>query len=492
LDKSIIIIGAGIAGLSAGCYARMNGLKTTIFEMNDRPGGQCVSWKKNDFVFDPCLYWLLGTSPENSFYKIWDELGVIKDRKILYFDEYCRVMSKEGKELVFYSNVNKFMYHLKEIAPEDGKLIDEFTEAVRSLSEFEYPRERDFSSLIKTAIRSLPGLKYFIKYRNFSVRKFSEKFTNPFLKRYFCAFFDTPDFPLIAMMFVLAWFHKQKAGYPVGGSQGVTDSIEKRYKSLGGEIVYNAKVEKIRIINEKATGVNLEDGSRFTSDYVISACDGRTTIYKMLNGEFINDRIDGYYKKMKLFPPLLLTFLGLKRDLKGTPHLTLFELNKPLQIAGKDVNKLSCRHTAYDPEAAPPGKSVLSVFIDTDFDYWKKLKDVEENYEFEKQKTAAIIIDTLNEFYPGINEDVEIFDVATPVSFESRTGVWRGAYEGWLPTTKTFYMNIEKTLPGLENFFLIGQWTSPGGGLPVVAKSGRDVIADICRKENIKFTTITA
>ncbi|MCX7699060.1 MAG: NAD(P)/FAD-dependent oxidoreductase, partial [Candidatus Goldbacteria bacterium] len=72
MEKSIIIIGAGVAGLSAGCYARMNGFKTTIFEMNDRAGGQCVSWKRKDFIFDPCIHWLLGTSPESYFYRIWD------------------------------------------------------------------------------------------------------------------------------------------------------------------------------------------------------------------------------------------------------------------------------------------------------------------------------------------------------------------------------------------------------------------------------------
>ncbi len=489
MEKSIIIIGAGIAGLAAGCYARMNGFKTTIFEMNSRPGGQCVSWKRKDFIFDPCIHWLTGTSPDSAFYKIWLELGVIKEKEILYFDEYCRVKSTEGKELIFYSNINKFMYHLKEIAPEDTKLIDEFTEAVKCIGEFEFPIEKSFSESVKSIIKSIPFLKYFIKYINVSIQKFSKKFKNSFLRKYFSFPFNTQDFPLIAAMFVLAWFHKRKAGYPIGGSAGFSNSIEKRYKDLGGDIIYNAKVERIRIINEKATGVKLEDGSKFTADYVISACDGRTTIYKMLNGEFKNDKIDKFYKNLPLFPPLLFISLGLNRDLKGTPHTILFELDRPIQISGKDINVLWCRHTAYDPEMSLYGKSVLSVFIETDFDYWKKLKVNEENYKFEKQKVVTMIIDRLNKFYPGINSDIDVFDIATPVTFESRTGVWRGSYEGWLPTTRTLFMNMDKTLPGLDNFYLIGQWTSPGGGIPTAALSGREVIFDICKREKIKFTT---
>ncbi|MCK4323768.1 MAG: NAD(P)/FAD-dependent oxidoreductase, partial [Armatimonadetes bacterium] len=56
MDKSIIIIGAGIAGLSAGCYARMNGYRTTIFEMHDKPGGLCTSWKRRGYTIDGCLH----------------------------------------------------------------------------------------------------------------------------------------------------------------------------------------------------------------------------------------------------------------------------------------------------------------------------------------------------------------------------------------------------------------------------------------------------
>ena len=52
MEKSIIIIGAGIAGLSAGIYGRTSGYKTTIFELHDKPGGLCTSWKRKGYTFD--------------------------------------------------------------------------------------------------------------------------------------------------------------------------------------------------------------------------------------------------------------------------------------------------------------------------------------------------------------------------------------------------------------------------------------------------------
>jgi len=55
VEKSIIIIGAGLAGLSAGCYGQMNGYRTQIFEMHTTPGGLCTSWKRKGYTFDGCI-----------------------------------------------------------------------------------------------------------------------------------------------------------------------------------------------------------------------------------------------------------------------------------------------------------------------------------------------------------------------------------------------------------------------------------------------------
>jgi phytoene dehydrogenase-like protein len=80
MEKSIIIVGAGIAGLSAGCYGQMNGYRTQIFEMHTTPGGVCTTWKRKGYKIDGCIHWLTGSSPGNSFYPLWEELGVVQGR----------------------------------------------------------------------------------------------------------------------------------------------------------------------------------------------------------------------------------------------------------------------------------------------------------------------------------------------------------------------------------------------------------------------------
>jgi hypothetical protein len=75
-EKSIIIIGAGLAGLSAGCYGQMNGYRTQIFEMHTTPGGLCTAWKRKGYTFDGCIHWLTG-SRSGVFHRFYEELGAV-------------------------------------------------------------------------------------------------------------------------------------------------------------------------------------------------------------------------------------------------------------------------------------------------------------------------------------------------------------------------------------------------------------------------------
>ncbi|GAI45723.1 unnamed protein product, partial [marine sediment metagenome] len=96
-QKSIIIIGAGIAGLSAGCYSQMNGYHTQIFEMQDEPGGLCTAWKRKDYTFDGCLHSVGGINPNYKLYHYWNDLR--KNNKQEYNQEKDRI-SKEVIEIL--------------------------------------------------------------------------------------------------------------------------------------------------------------------------------------------------------------------------------------------------------------------------------------------------------------------------------------------------------------------------------------------------------
>ena len=142
MEKSTIIIGAGIAGLSAGCYGQMNGYKTQIFEMDTTPGGCCTTWEREGYKIDGCLHWLTGSSPGNVFYPVWEELGALQGRAIVDHDEYARIEGKEGKVFIVYSDINRLEQHMKELAPEDKDVIEEFAEGIRTMIHFPMPVEK--------------------------------------------------------------------------------------------------------------------------------------------------------------------------------------------------------------------------------------------------------------------------------------------------------------------------------------------------------------
>jgi len=110
-----------------------------------------------------------------------------------------------------------------------------------------------------------------------------------------------------------------------------------------------------------------------------------------------------------------------------------------------------------------------------------------QNYLQEKERIVKATIAALEKKFKGIASKVEIYDVATPATYFRYTNNWRGSFEGWAPTPKALMKRISKTLPGLDNFYMVGQWVQPGGGVPPSAQSGRDVTQIICKKDNRKF-----
>src|SRR5512147_1059489 len=111
-DKSIIIIGGGIAGLAAGCYGRMNGFSTRIFEMHKKkPGGLCTSWKRQGYIVNGCIHWLVGSSPKSGTHRLWEELGAVQGRQFVYHDEYGRVESADGRTFIVYADIDRLERH---------------------------------------------------------------------------------------------------------------------------------------------------------------------------------------------------------------------------------------------------------------------------------------------------------------------------------------------------------------------------------------------
>ena len=494
-EKSIIIIGAGIAGLCTGCYCQMNGYRTRIFEMHTIPGGLCTSWKRKGYKIDGCIHWLTGSSPGNNFYRLWEEVGAVQGRSMINHEEFMRIEGKEGKVLIVYTDLNRLEQHMRELAPEDKDVIEEFINAALSCTRLNIPVDKApelYSpiDMLKMMPKMFPYLKLMRKWGNVSLPDFAQRLKNPFLREVFPLIMNFPDFPMMALLMTLSFLHNKAAGYPLGGSLEFARAIEQRYLGLGGEIHYKSPVSKILVENYRAIGVRLADGNEHRSDIVISAADGHTTIFDMLEGKYVNEEIRGYYEQLPVFPPQVYIALGAARSFDEPSSVTVnYLLDEPVIIAGQELKRLSVHIYNFDPSLAPDGKTLLTLMIDSNYEYWKQLSEDPERYKAEKERIADVVIASLGRRFPGLATQVEMRDVATPMTFERYTGNWQGTYEGWQASTKTSSMRMNKTLPGLANFYMSGQWVMPGGGLPTGVMSGRYVTQIICKQDKRHFTT---
>ncbi len=494
-QKSVSIVGAGIAGLSAGCYGQMNGCRTQIFERHDKPGGLRTSWKRQGYTIDGCLHWLVGSRPGTNFYRIWEELGAVQGRRMIDHEEFLRAVAKNGRTFIVYSDLGRLEQHMKELAPQDAPVIEELVQAARTCARYDLPVDKApelYGTLdgLWFLIRTFPFLRLMSKWKKISVRDYAQRFSDPLLREALPRIWDLPDFPMAALLMILAWMHNKAAGYPVGGSLEFSRSIERRYLDLGETIHYHSGVAQILVEHNQAVGVRLADGTEHRSDFTISAADGHATIFDLLGGQYVDRRIQGYYDNLPIFPPLIHVALGVNRSFEKMLATVVYSLDKPVTIGGRQQNYFGVEIGKFDPTLAPPGKTVLKVMFTADYTYWKNLRQDPERYKAEKERTADQVVSLLDQRYPGLAGQVEMRDVATPVTWERYTGNWQGSMEGWLFTKKTFPpFRMSRTLPGLKSFYMAGQWVEPGGGVPTAALSGRNVVQIICRRQGKPFVT---
>ncbi|MBC8456982.1 MAG: NAD(P)/FAD-dependent oxidoreductase [Deltaproteobacteria bacterium] len=484
MPKKILIIGGGIAGLSAGCYAQMNGYQSEIFEMNAIAGGLCTGWKRKGYTFDGCLHWLVGSDPSSSYYPLWEEIGAVQGKKMVTYDFFTRVVDEADRSFTVYTDPDRFGEEMLAIAPEDKKQIKRIVRDIKILMKNEMPPEISLKGIWPT----LRSIWMIYKYRK-PIRELAGKFTNPVLREFFINGLDWGETCSAFLLWTLALMATKKAGYPIGGSLEFIKSIGNRYHKLGGFIHFKSRVTGILVEGNRAVGIQLDDGSEYRGDVIISAADGHTTIFNWLQGKYTSPAVVEAYSKYILFPPLVYLSLGVDADYSKEPFSQNIAIKRPFTIGPDEIRYLYYRIYNMDPTMAPPGKSVFTFMITTDFDYWQGLTNDREAYVAEKKRIADAVIDNLNELYPGFSNQVEVVDVATPNTFVRHSGNWRGSYEGWLMDQNSWKQRNLMTLPGLGNFYMIGHWVAPGGGLPSGLITGRMAVKKICKEDRKKFIT---
>jgi phytoene dehydrogenase-like protein len=491
MSKKVVIIGGGIAGLSAGIYSAMNGFETEIIEMHDVAGGQCTAWDRKGYRFDYCLHWLVGTS-KGAFHEIWKETNVINNEtEIIDHEIHSRILDNDGNEFIIYSNIDRWEKYLIELAPEDEASIKQMCKDMRKSALLEpfalAPELRSPLDYIRILPQMMPVFNVIRKFGRMTCQEYFDKlnFKSTRIKSVFFSLYGNRDFSALAFIFMLGWFNQKNAGYIKGGSYPLAQRMVEKFNKLGGKLSYKKRVEKIIVENNVVKGVLLSDGTTIQADFVISAADGYSTIFRMLDAKYISKEIDFAYKNWELFTPIVQVSFGIKKDIPSEFPI-IINITKGLTI-GKTIldNGYSVMNYAYDSTMAPEGKTTIVLRYDSPWKLWENM-DAKE-YKAEKLQIKKDATTCLEKIYPGITEFIEVVDVATPKTDVKYTGVKDGAYEGFMPSKDNMMKTLKMQLPGLQNFYMAGQWLFPGGGLPPSAQTGKWTVQLICQKEKQQF-----
>lgn len=488
-DNTVIIIGAGLAGLSAGIHAQRNGYQARILEHHAHPGGVAAWWRRRDYLIDGGIHFLMGHKPGSPLYDTYREVGALPGEGVVDMEVYGRfVHEPTGRVVDVTGDLPRLARDLKSISPADARTVDELiagAEAMRgpamwSVGFGDPPELAGPLDSLKMIWAMRGAARYFVGKLGRTVAEYVRDVRDPVLRAFMENLF-LPEVPVWFVCMLLGLLADGQMGLLPAGCEGFVMPMERRFRELGGEIAYNAAVDKIIVENHRAVGARLADDTELRAGAVISAADGHSTLYDMLGGRWVDKASARRYATWKTISPVLMISFGVARTFAGEPSSHMWLLRNPFTVGPSLTQAMSVRLFNYSERFAPAGKTVVQVMLDADWDFWSALREDRPRYEAEKERAAAHALERLEEAYPGIAGQVEMIDVATPHTTWRYTRNWRGSIMGWLPSPGAMMSPVRRTLPGLSGFAMAGQWVMPGGGVPTCIVSGRQAV-DILRR----------
>lgn len=492
--KKILIVGGGMAGLSAGVYAQKNGYESVILEKNKEIGGECTTWKRQDCMIDGCIHWLTGTLDGTPLNDVWREVGAYDDTVMIspdYFYEF-----KDGQNSIkIYRDLNKFREQLLVYSEGDEAEIETFISWVHRCEDMQYMIEKpmDMMSLGDT----LSYMKRMgktgmlaLKLIDVSCGEYARKFHSKTLQNFMCSLLPA-DLSLMQLVVTFATFISGNGDFPDCSSLEFAYKIYRKYLSLGGKMRTGCEVERVLTEKGKAVGVELSGGERLFADYCILTADAYENYKRILEDKYPDKMFEKFYKNAEKHPVVANCYFGFSADesvCKDLPHMSLCEV-VPFEAAGKTLHHMGFK--TYHHLKNENGKTVIAAFVlqkDNDFAYWSNLYQNDRTaYNRAKEELARVVENRLIGMFPSLTESLQLIDAATPMTYRRYLNAHNGAYMGFMLTPGGKMKLHPGRIKKLKNCYVAGQWVEAPGGLPTALTSGKFALQRICKDDKKKF-----
>ena len=472
----VVIVGAGLAGLSAALRLAGAGRKVTVIERESVPGGRNGLLNKSGYAFDTGPSVL--TMPD----LISDALACVGENikdwlDLVPLEPLYRAFYHDGSQLDVHADTNQMQLEIaKTISAKEAEGYGRYVDFVTKLYKYEM---KDFIDRnIDSPLNLLtPNLAKLIALGGF--RRLAPK-VNQFLKdprtqkvySFQAMYAGVSPQQALAIYAVIAYMDSVNGVFfPKGGMHAVPRALAAAAQKHGVVFKYSTTVTSIEKINGRATAVLTDKGERIACDVVVLNPDLPVAWRDLLGKQPLS------VKRLKYSPSCVTLLIGSNKSYEHLAHHNIhfgkswdgvFDelINKKKLMS--DPSILVTVPSKDDPSLAPAGKSSYYVLFPTpnltaDID-WKK---VGPRYRDEMIKALE------ERGYKGFGDGIEVEQMTTPLDWQEQ-GMEQGAP---FASAHTFFQtgpfrpkNLAK---GFENVVFAGSGTQPGVGVPMVLISGR-------------------
>jgi len=526
--KRIVIVGAGMAGLTAAAYALRDGYDVLLLEKNDRWGGLLNTFESNGFSFDAGPRAFVNSGIVQPIFKDLGIEGEFLENKITIGieDQLMRVDSIDATR-----NYQRILEHLY---PESKADIENIIASIDRLSyytsvlyEFDNPNFTDlmgdpkyiFRKLIPWTFKFLNALRKFNRY-DMPMEDYlksltdNQSLTDIILQHFFR---QTPTYFALGYFYVyLDYF------YPKGGTVVLADLLKDRIVDQGGEMKLNTEIVKVHPAEATITDSN---GESYSYDHLIWTADLKT-LYRSLDPSGLEPRvaeqIEAETRRMlsaKGAESVFILFLGVDRPLsyfqqRGGEHMFytpsregLGETNREARtrlvnnvgaLSEDDlwtwVNDYVSLNTyevsipaLRDPALAPEGQTGVMISCLLDYDIVAKIEEAGLYAEFKNSLEKRIIQVFSRSIYKDLAKDLLFTFSSTPFTIEQVSGSSEGAITGWSFETDVPVVDRLKDIPKSVNtpipgVLQAGQWSYSPAGVPIAMLTGWYAAQDIKKR----------
>ncbi|MFA7274753.1 MAG: NAD(P)/FAD-dependent oxidoreductase [Crocinitomicaceae bacterium] len=497
----VIIIGAGVSGLTAAALLTKSGLKVCVLERHYLIGGYLQGFDRKGFTFDTAIHWLNQCGENGTVTKVFEYLGDDFPKPITMKTIHRHV--NKGYYYTLSNNPDELKKKLIEDFPHETKGIEKFFKAAKTVAKvsdnfpqffLSYETVSGFQKMfykLKQLRIIYPLIQYALYGGEEGVQKGLKKFfKDEKLLELFCSEID-----LLSCLFPIAWaYNKDYQNPPIGGSKVIPIWLEEKILSYGNgsEILLSAEVTKIDIENNTFKGVTYKKRHKeyhLSATHLIAACDIDTVYKKLLPPDAVPEKLKLKMDNSELYSSSLTISVALDctAESLGFEDVMLYLYNEEtsrMEHSSGDPHKSFISilaPTVRDKTLAPENQGTLNIFVPAWMNYkenWKTSLNEKGEYvrtaEYNqlKDEFAQIIFERIEkEACPGLRKHILFYEVATPVTYHRYTHNRDGSMMGTRPGRANMQSGVAHYKSPVKNLLIGGHWAELGGGVPIAVKA---------------------